>query len=88
VPTLLRTGDLRGVGYHEIDSLRVAEYIPSADGGGPGSEVHVLVQARGVHHLAVLRIGSPAALDELIESLAKYRRLVWPTIPGAASAAR
>jgi hypothetical protein len=65
----------------EIAGIRVNEFHPLPNGQGDPTEVHLMLQLRGVdpRQRLALRMKSRRVVDELIAALETHRDNVWPT---------
>ena len=61
----------------------VGEWCPTPDGTGPAEAVAVALQVRwdGKDVDIVLRLRTPERVDELIQTLLRHKRGVWPEAP-------
>ena len=58
----------------------VGGWCPTPDGSGPATAVGVSLEIEGLGDV-VLRLKSPAAVDEMVQALLRHKRSVWPDAP-------
>lgn len=62
----------------EVEQYTVGSWCPAANGQGPATQVHLLVELKGRNPPFVLRLKTPEAVDTLIAFLKRHRSDVWP----------
>ena len=70
--------NLAGIEFYEIEKIVVAEFHEDPDGGGPPTQVHLLLTMSGWPHPFIMRFKSRPTLDELIVNLIRHGKEVWP----------
>ena len=77
LPPMEGPRELAGVQFR---SYCVGDWCPTPDGSGPPQAVALSLQTTfaGQDLDMVLRLKSPRAVDELIQSLLRHKRSVWP----------
>jgi hypothetical protein len=68
---------LRG---RNIKGWTIGSWCPTPDGSGPPQCVAMTIETETGEHL-VMRIKTPAAVDETIQALLRHKRDVWPDAP-------
>jgi hypothetical protein len=63
----------------KVTSFTVGSWCPTLDGTGPATAVAISIET-SLGDL-VLRFKSPAMVDDLIQSLLRHKRDVWPDSP-------
>lgn len=61
-----------------IEGYTVGSWCPTKDGSGPPEAVAIMLEVAGVPIL--LRLKSRQAVNDMIESLERYREDVWPDV--------
>jgi hypothetical protein len=70
--------NMGGKPFFEILEYGVHEWHDLPDGKGPPTQVHFSIRLSGGMPPLVLRLKSPAAVDELVDALNRHRFNVWP----------
>ncbi len=70
--------NMAGVEFFEIERIEVGEFHELMDGEGPATEVHLLLTLAGFPHPFIMRFKSRPTLEELIVSLIRHGKAVWP----------
>ncbi|MCG8583718.1 MAG: hypothetical protein MI757_03305 [Pirellulales bacterium] len=61
-----------------ITEYTVGSWCPTPDGSGPAEAVAIQLMTDLPDWSFMLRLKSPAAVDEMIEALKRHRNDVWP----------
>ncbi len=67
-----------------IESYTVGSWCPTPDGTGPATAVGLSLTVVGLAPVPVdlvMRLKTPAAVDNMIQSLLRHKRDVWPEAP-------
>jgi hypothetical protein len=68
-----------GMAVIPIESYDVASWGPEPDGKGQQTEVHFMLNLRGIEAPIAMRLKSRRAADELLAALKRHIDDVWPT---------
>lgn len=63
-----------------VKSFTIGSWCPTPDGSGPATAVGMTIELMTGEHI-VMRLKSPRAVDETIQSLLRHKRDVWPDAP-------
>lgn len=61
-----------------IESYEVGSWCPTPDGSGPAEAVAINFNIQGLEFPLILRMKTPAAVDEMIDALRRHKMDVWP----------
>ena len=60
-----------------LKSYTVGSWCPTSDGSGPPTAVAITLAIEGMPDI-VMRLKTPARVDEMIQMLLRHKRDVWP----------
>ena len=67
-----------GYAIYDVEEIDIGQWVPTPDGSGPPTQVHMELKVRGMSAPFVMRFKGPETISLLIEQLTRHRDEVWP----------
>jgi hypothetical protein len=70
--------NLAGFKFCDIEEISINEYHPLPNGEGKPTQVHMLIQVKGIKTPFIMRFKSPETLGKVVAALQEHSGNVWP----------